>query len=102
MEKCEERCPFCVEYVAKYDYHNVYLASYGKYKGLPHCGSCGAYLVNGEWIKECTACGKRVDKLCGLFVPHNCKECQAKTVERDRRTGRICSRCRMTYSECCC
>lgn len=96
-----EECPFCTEYTIKYG-SRVHEANYGRYKGLPQCAGCGAVLVNSEWIKECVTCGEKVEKLYGLFIPHNCKECQRKEVEADRRAGRVCLRCRRTYGECCC
>ncbi len=103
-EKCEERCPFCAPHVEQYGegYHRVYLARMGKYEGCPRCGGCGAYLVNGEWIKECHTCGKHVDRLHGLFVPHNCLECQEKVRAEQRKSGKVCLRCRMVYADCCC
>lgn len=103
IEKSDERCPFCQEYEDKGGYESkVYLAYLDQYHGHPHCTRCGAFLVDGEWFKECVTCGERVDELCGLFVPHNCEECQRKVVEAERRAGRVCTRCRMVYSECCC
>jgi len=104
MEKCEERCPFCAPTVEEWgeDYHKVYPAYLGRYVGHPFCTHCGAFFVDDEWFKECKTCGGRVDELCGLFVPHNCKECQDKVVEADRKAGRVCGRCRQVYAHCCC
>ena len=103
VEKSDERCPFCRGYEDKHGYESkVYLAYLDQYHGHPHCTRCGAFLVDGEWFKECATCGERVDELHGLFVRHNCKECQRRVVEEERRLGRVCPNCRMVYSECCC
>jgi len=66
------------------------------------CDGCGAELINGTWTKQCKKCHKNVDELYGMFVPHLCKECMDKALENDRKTGNICSMCRLPRSACCC
>ena len=107
MEKCEERCPTCDEWATKYNQHTVYtnyiaVDQWAKYADLPLCTHCGAILVNGVWIYVCQKCGTKVEKLYGLFVPHNCLECDRAEVEAQKKRGAVCPNCRRVYSYCCC
>jgi hypothetical protein len=103
IERLARECPFCIEYEREHNLEGRVFAAYlDQYHGSPHCTRCGAFLVGGEWFKECATCGERVDELHGLFVLHNCKECQRKVVEADRKAGRVCPNCRRVYAECCC
>lgn len=102
MERLDIQCPFCAPYEEEHNLEGkVYPAYLEQYPGHPHCTRCGAFLV-GEWFKECATCGERVDELHGLFVRHNCKECQREIVEKQRGAGRVCGNCRRVYVECCC
>ena len=103
MERLDTQCPFCIEYEREHNLEGkVYPAYLEQYHAHPHCTRCGAFFVDGEWFKECVTCGERVDRLHGLFVPHNCEECQRKAVEDQRRRGLVCPNCRQVYIECCC
>ena len=68
------------------------------------CEHCGAFSDDGgkTWTKTCSTCGNEVDKLVGLFVPHNCVECQKAKVEKEVARGEVCRMCRQVYSNCCC
>ena len=69
-----------------------------------HCESCGGYTDGITWKHVCQKCNKEVQpgELCGLFVPHLCKECEQAKADSDRRSGNVCRICRQPRSRCCC
>ncbi len=68
------------------------------------CQRCGAIYDNDAdtWTKHCSKCGKQVDELVGLFVPHLCRPCKKAIVDDELRRGHICAICRSARSCCCC
>ena len=66
------------------------------------CERCGFRLVEGTWKGVCVTCGREVEKLYGLFVPHLCEVCEQAQVATERRTGRVCGGCRNVYLYCAC
>ena len=108
------RCttPRCIDSITKYgnQYHRVYdfNTPLNKPKVMPtaiaHCESCGGYTDGTTWKHVCEKCGKDVQsgELCGLFVPHLCRECEQAIADKDKRTGNICLKCRVVRSRCCC
>lgn len=66
------------------------------------CDYCGKRDIDGTPRYVCRSCGKEVDQLHGLFVPHNCRECQDIVIARDKAAGRVCGMCHQPYSLCCC
>jgi hypothetical protein len=103
-EKCDVYCPHCADYVEKYGdrYHLVYAAGWGRYIGKPRCSRHGCVYVDGEWFFVCRDCGKRVDGLYGLMIPHLCKECYDAICAEQRRLGQVCSTCRNVIAACYC
>lgn len=101
-------CPYCADLVQRHGerYNAVYtMPGYkydGRYKDLPFCERHGCVLVNGEWILECQTCGEHVDKLFGLFVPHNCEPCHRALIEEQKRMRHICGKCGKVYALCYC
>ena len=109
-EKVSAPCatPRCKESVAKSGgrYHRVFSSEPPSFmpdaKAL--CNSCGGYTNGVDWLHVCRECGKLVapGELKGLFVPHNCPECDARIVTEERAAGKVCRLCHSVYSYCCC
>jgi len=104
-EKHETHCPNpqCADIVASHGepYHRVYPSHDKDY--VARCEQCGGRLTHdGKWVYICVTCNKEVDELFGLFVPHNCKECQQNLLDEQRRSGNICGMCRQPRALCCC
>ena len=68
------------------------------------CESCGGVYDGETWQHVCAHCGRNVQpgELTGLFVPHNCVECERKITEQNIRNGNICGLCRQPRNKCCC
>ena len=81
---------------------NCAKGEHGELDSQNRCEWCGKQLVDGKWISRCSICGKDVEKLVGLFVPHLCEGCLNNAMEADRKAGRVCGMCRRPYSDCCC
>ena len=102
------KTPRCMEYIEKYgsNYHYVYdNKNWMPEEYIAKCDGCGGHLDKDlNWIHKCKTCGKTVNpgELVGLFVPHNCEDCQIKIIEEDKRTGNICRLCGSPRSVCCC
>lgn len=73
--------------------------------GIHRCEFCGATKQDrpdAQWRKVCAECGKEVDRLYGLFVPHKCAECLNAVRAEQIRLGQVCRMCRNPYCDCCC
>lgn len=111
--KVEQRCttPRCVADIAKYgeNYHSMHAISTGSGPAfLPSatakCERCGGYYAGELVAHVCKTCGATVPpgELVGLFVPHNCRDCQDKLRAQQRAAGRVCQRCGNVHAECYC
>lgn len=95
--------PRCIGDIEKYGdhYHSVHDRA-----DHAQCEWCGGKTEDGgqTWAHDCVKCGVSVapGDLLGLFVPHRCKECDAKIIAKDRAEGRMCRRCGTVFSYCCC
>lgn len=66
------------------------------------CEDCGGKQIGLEWQGVCKGCGKIVDELYALFVPHLCRECYVSARNEEIRLGHICRGCRQPFIDCCC
>ena len=102
MARSSTKCPTCPE-----GYNNRVSAcdangNWNNQGDCLKCEHCGALEVDGKWTKKCQGCGKEVEKLVGLFVPHNCEDCQKAVVEKERKAGHVCGFCHQVFANCCC
>jgi hypothetical protein len=111
MEKSETRCPsiLCIEEIKKHgeNYHDVYpvgaIPSFLSEATL-RCGRCGGFSNGHIWVHACAECGVQVkeDELKGLFVPHQCSNCEETLAQQEIKQGKTCSRCKKARSRCYC
>lgn len=101
MQRNDLQCPLprCQEWGKTYNRGTVYEQS-----GEIRCEGCGAVYRDGKWLSVCSTCNKDVPQgeLVGLFVPHNCKDCQTVLVAKQREAGQVCRMCRQVWAQCCC
>lgn len=112
--KSDIRCKHCASLIEKdgETYHRVYpLTSFGIKEApdympnaIARCEQCGGFTDGENWAYHCVTCKKDVKpgELTGLFVPHNCHDCQQAVLEKQRKSGQVCGRCRQPFANCCC
>lgn len=101
------KCPICNEmgiayYILYVDFETKTVIKAEAIDPISACQYCGAKQVGDMWQKNCMRCGKEVDQLYGLFVPHLCIHCYSGEVSADINAGRICGICGKPYSQCYC
>lgn len=110
-ELSEIRCATkeCAESIEKYgaNYHSVYDGAKKNKKpedGVAYCERCGGIFDGEKWHHNCSSCGASVKagELVGLFVPHNCLDCQNRLRESEIASRKVCRRCNKPYCDCCC
>lgn len=102
-EKLPE-CPaaYCLQgQVARYG-QRVFRSSYHGNK--PTCQWCGGVWDGERWVHQCHACKKPLEagQLVGLFVPHQCRDCEKKIADAERAAGNVCLMCNKPRSRCYC
>ena len=111
--KVDQRCttPRCIDDIARCgeNYHAVHALNVKSAPAfLPAstalCERCGGYYDGATVAHVCQTCGTAVapGELVGLFVPHNCRECQEKVRVKQRAEGRVCRQCHNVSAECYC
>lgn len=76
--------------------------------GMVRCDKCGGRrnfaLGQHTWTWTCGQCGKEVKpgRLVGLFVPHLCEKCEAKTAKQEVKEGMVCRVCFKPTCRCRC
>lgn len=68
------------------------------------CECCGSYFDGKTWSCICVECHQVVQpgEKTGLFWPHSCKACNAKTIAQEKERGSVCRTCGNTFSWCYC
>ena len=86
----------CIKHAEKYG-SRVY-----EHNGVVRCERCGGVYNGEQFILKCKKCGKETDKLYGLFVPHNCRECQDEARKIAEESNDRCFVCGALRMDCCC